>query len=43
LTFLIFSQAAQDYELVGADPVKVLNGELFVLIGKKELKKDEAK
>jgi hypothetical protein len=35
--------AFQDYELVGTDPVKVLNGELFVVIGKKEMKNDEAK
>jgi hypothetical protein len=35
--------AAQDYELVGTDPVKILNGELLVVIGKKEMKNDEAK
>jgi hypothetical protein len=34
---------AQNYELVGTDPIKVLNGELFVVIGKKEMKKDEEK
>lgn len=35
--------AAQDYELVGVDPVKILNGELLVVIGRKEMKKDETK
>ncbi len=35
--------ASQDYELVGTDPVKILNDQLFVVIGKKEMKKDETK
>jgi hypothetical protein len=32
--------AAEDYDLVGTDPVKVINGELLVVIGKKERKKE---
>jgi hypothetical protein len=32
--------AAQDYELVGTDPVKILNGELLIIICKKEMKED---
>ena len=35
--------ASKDYETIGTDPVKVLNGELLVIIGKKEMKKDETK
>lgn len=38
-----FLAAAQDYDLVGIDPVKILNGELLIIIGKKEMKKDETK
>jgi hypothetical protein len=33
----------RDFELVGTDPVKILNGELLIILGKKEMKKDETK
>lgn len=38
-----FLATAQDYDLVGTDPVKILNGELLIIIGKKEMKMDETK
>jgi hypothetical protein len=37
----ILLATAEEYELIGVDPIKVVNGTFFALIGRKEKKKDE--